>query len=253
MKIGFKKITLIIVFGLMVAFMSAVAINKVSAQTAQDCNSSSPGFWGWIACYIGSPSQGIGGNVSTLFQGQKAIYERIGTSGGGGNTSGTAGLGVYLEKAGASTYFGQLASEVPNGSTFWGCGSTSGSANIKTCPLNPFDTQGNLWVSAVFNPSESLIGSYALAMSRRGVAVKPTLCYLRQDQKVMLNNVSSQNQGVADVEKVMLVCSYVPNICNSGLDQGQFGCLGKSEITRTIADYTSTVPAPADQYRIRVK
>jgi hypothetical protein len=253
MQIRIGKIAAIIGGGTLLALGGVFFVRSAVAETAMDCNSSSGGFWGYIACYIGSPSNGISG-ADTLFKGQKAIYDKIGTSGGGATAS--AGLGVYLETNGRSDYYGRLVEFVPpDGGTFWGIANAITGCGSMDCPTKPFDTQGDASVLAVFYPTDSVINFYGLTKNRRGLSIKPTMCYVKQEQKVMTTSVSTANQGVADVERITMRCSYIPNICNSlhSSGIGQYGCLGSSDFVRTVVDYTTNTPSVAEQFRIRVK
>ncbi|MEK7576845.1 MAG: hypothetical protein AAB482_04100 [Patescibacteria group bacterium] len=252
MKTGFKKIALFTAFGLVMALIGGITINKVAAQTAQDCNSSSPSFWGWIACYIGSPSQGIA-NAPTLFQGQKAIYDRIGTNSGSTGIVRLAGHGVYLEKKGSSEYFGEIFPvDYPDdviAGKMWDRKVGSGSG----IPLAALSILQNS-AKVVIVPSEQTIIKYNLTITRNNISVAPNFCFLETNLVQSTDaqpRVDVQN-GLIRTKSIILGCSYYPSMCQTVQDTSSDKCLTPSELEHALYTYTAATPA-LDMYQIRIK
>lgn len=248
MKGIFIKITAVAVFAVVLGGVGIFVANKVSAQTAQDCTSTSPTFWGWIACYIGNPAQGISG-TATLFQGQKAIYDKIGSGGSTSSANPTTGKSVYIEKTGSSVYLGELIEgSVSFAQKTWGC-ATSVAGGTVGCPDQPYQIYGFTEpdTTAVFHPSPARAASYS--KTREGVTVAPAMCYVLQD----VNSTVSAS-GVFPVANIKVRCSYFPVFCMQQPNvTGSQNCVSVGEADfAPFPGYTNSATL-SEQYHIVIK
>jgi hypothetical protein len=266
MKNRFAKVALFAAFGLVMALVGAVAINRVSAQVAMNCDSSSSSFWGFIACYIGSPTQGITG-ADTLFKGQKALSDKIAAIPAGGSTSAAGGSQVYLERtingAVESTLLGTVAKSYNAISQiFWGCLDAGvSSATLapdrilsSDCPSTDDPVKyGVDKVTVVFQPSQAKLQEYTI----RG-GIKPTLCYTQEKHESDdLRNVSD---GKPPTNMVRVYCTYAPTMCQynatyitPSTNIAYRNCATMAERSKLFYNYETNPVSQDQRYRIVIK
>lgn len=247
-------------FGTVMLLAGVFLVNMVGAQTSQtpDCNTGSSGFWGYVACWIGSPSQGISG-ADTLFKGQKALSDKIaaipGGSGGGGGSNSMPQVYIERKDAGGnleSIRLGQIfQGSIKASLQTWGlenCTTVGGTITIgnTSCPELSL-TFANRVLTVMFNPDQTWADTHDAVLTIGAERLYPTLCYVKQGS----GNYRANSLG--EVQEVVVLCSYYPQASGVNVTAGK-GNGGVKNVS--VYDYgfnnKSNTPV-AQMFRIRIK